>query len=409
MSLFTLKSLARRPDPFPGFAQLREANPVHWDVEAKGWILTRYEDVRKAMRGAHYSSDRLRPFFDTMPEQARAALPDLSSLIPLWLVFRGGADHTRLRAVMNPAFVMPMIRKLKPRVEELVDELITSMSKQAKPDFIRDFGLPLPGYVICDLLGIPRKDLPDLRKWSDELNLFIGGARVTENKYERAQEGTRALAGYFREVVAEKRKHPGDDFTTTLIAARAKDGEALTEDELISTCILMLFGGHETTTNLLGNGFLSLVNHPAQTKKLLASPDLSATAVEECLRYDGPGGAVVRIVTEDHQIDDKKLEVGQRVFAMVPAANRDPIKFTHPDTFDIERKENPHLTFGNGVHFCLGAPLARLEAAIALPRLMDRLGEIRIELPNEQLDWRDATIMRGLHSLPISFRNQSAS
>ena len=403
MSLFTLKSLARQPDPFPGFKQLREADPVHWDAGAKGWILTRYEDVRKAMRGAQYSADRLRPFFETLPEQARAALPDLTSLIPLWLVFRGGADHTRLRTVMNPAFVMPMIRKLKPRVEELVDELIASMQRQPKPDFIRDFGLPLPGYVICDLLGIPRRDLPDLRKWSDELNLFIGGARVTENKYERAQEGTRALAEYFRAVVSSRREKPGDDFVSTLVASD------LSEDELISTCILMLFGGHETTTNLLGNGFLSLVNHPAQTEKLLANPDLAATAVEECLRYDGPGGAVVRIVTEEHQLEDKKLEVGQRVFAMVPAANRDPSKFTDPDTFDIERKDNPHLTFGNGVHFCLGAPLARLEAAIALPQLMARLGKITVELPNEQLEWRDATIMRGLHSLPISFQTKSAS
>lgn len=405
MSLFTLKSLARQPDPFPAFAQLRETDPVHWDVGAKGWILTRYEHVRVVMRGSQYSSDRLRPFFDTLPEEARAALPDLSSIIPLWLVFRGGADHTRLRTVMNPAFIMPVIRALRPRVEQLVDELIDGMSRQAKPDFIRDFGLPLPGYVICDLLGIPREDLPNLRKWSDELNLFIGGARVTENKYERAQEGTRSLVEYFRRVVEQRRKKPGADFVSTLVEKSA----VLSEDEIISTSILMLFGGHETTTNLLGNGFLSLVQHPAARAKLRANPDLAASAVEECLRFDGPGGAVVRIVTEDHEIEDRKLQAGQRVFAMVPAANRDPLKFLNPDTFDIERKDNPHLTFGSGIHFCLGAPLARLEAAVALPRLMDRLGDIRIELPNAQLDWRDATVMRGLHSLPITFSNQSTS
>ena len=238
-----------------------------------------------------------------------------------------------------------------------------------------------------------------LKPWSDDLQVFIGGAQATPDKYQRAQHGTLMMAEYFRGAIARKRTKPdGDDLLSMLIRAHDHD-QQLSEDELVSICILILFGGHETTTNLLGNGFLALIRNPQQFEALRADPSLAANAVEECMRYDGPGGAIVRIVTADHEIGDQRLRKGDRVFAMVPAANRDPAQFEDPDRFDIRRRNVQHLSFGQGVHFCLGAPLARMEAIAALPRLVTRLSGVRVASDN--LDWRDAIVQRGLHSLPL--------
>lgn len=397
---FDPKAVARAENPFPVFARLREEDPVHWNATLKGWVLTRYDDVRRALRAPEYSSDRLRPFFDNLPPEEKKKLADLGGLIPLWLVFRNPPDHTRLRSIMNPAFVPGAMARMREGITVLVDELIDRFADRGTVEFIREFALALPGNVICDLLGLPRSDLARLKSWSDELQLFIGGSKVTAGKYERAERGTHEMAQYFREVIRERRRQPGSDLVSTLIAARDEKG-GLTEDELVATCILMLFGGHETTSNLLGNGMLSFLRHPGELAKLRAEPALAASAIEECLRYDGPGGYVVRVVAEDHELGGKTLLKGQRVFAMVPAANRDPARFPDPDRFDIRRSDNPHLTFGQGPHFCLGAPLARAEALAALPRVFERLENVKIAV--DQLEWRDATIMRGVETLPLSF------
>ena len=242
---FNLNAWAKAENPFPLFASLREEEPVYWDPVLKGWILTRYDDVRKTLRGPEYSSDRLRPFFESLPKEQLDRLPDLSSLIPLWLVFHGPPTHNRLRLVMNPAFLPAAIARMKPTVEKLVDELIDGFVDRGSVDFIAEFGLLLPGYIICDLLGVPRSDLTTLKRWSDELQLFIGGAKMTPDKYTKAQHGTHEMNAYFREVIRQKRARPGEDLVSALVAVRDQSG-GLSEDELVSICILLIFGGHET-------------------------------------------------------------------------------------------------------------------------------------------------------------------
>jgi len=399
---FNLNAWAKEANPFPLFAQLREEEPVYWDAALKGWILTRYDDVRKTLRGPEYSSDRLRPFFESLPAEQLAKLPDLSTLIPMWLVFHAPPDHTRLRLIMSPAFTPAAITRMKLSIEKLVNELIDKFIDKGSVDFIHEFGLLLPGYVICDLLGVPREDLARIKKWSDDLQLFIGGAKMTPDKYARAQHGTHEMAEYFRAAICQKRKQPGDDLISGLVAARDND-VSISEDELISICILLIFGGHETTTNMLGNGLLAFIQHPEQLEKLRTNPELALSATEEVLRFDGPGGAVVRVAAIDHEVGGKTLRAGDRVFAMVPPANRDPRRFADPDRFDIERRDNMHLTFGQGPHFCLGAPLARLEATVAFPILFERLDNFKVQVAIDKLDWRDSTVMRGVHSLPLAF------
>lgn len=393
-------------DPFPALARLQQQDPVHWSPRLKGWIVTGYDDVRKVLFNPDFSVDRLRPFFEYIAAEKRAELEDLERYIPLWVAFRDPPEHTRLRALINKAFAPQMIRQMEARIRLLVDELIDTFADSGRCDLIADFALLLPGYVILDLLGAPRTDLPMVKVWSDELELFIGGSKQEREKYRKAQHGTQQMAEYFREMIKDRRRNPREDMISALVSAR-DDGDRLSEDELISTCILLLFGGHETTTNLIGNGMLALIRNPDQLEKLRSHPELAKSAVEECLRYDGPGGAAVRIVKTDQELSGRKLAAGDRVFAMVPAANRDPAYFTDPDQFDIERPENRHLTFGQGAHFCAGAPLARLEASIALPALVSRLADIRLE--TDRLEWRDATIMRGMRKLPLTFTaNQSA-
>jgi cytochrome P450 len=266
-------------------------------------------------------------------------------------------------------------------------------------EFIADFAYPLPASVIMDLLGVPRPDLAIIKLWSDDIALFIGTAQVAGNKYLRAEAGAKAMAGYFRELVEDRTREPRGDMVSQLVLAR-DDRDALTTDEIIGTCILLLFAGHETTTNLIGNGFLYSMRNRDQWERLIAEPELADSAVEEYLRYDGPSGAVARVAAADLEMGGRRIREGQRVFAFVNSANRDPEAFDDPERFDIGRPINPHMTFGHGIHFCLGAPLARLESRIAAIRLAERLPRVR--LLDGEPEWQDSLILRGVKSLPVT-------
>jgi cytochrome P450 len=265
-------------------------------------------------------------------------------------------------------------------------------------DYIADFAYPLPATVIMDLLGVPRADLDRVKVWSDDIALFIGTAQAAENKYARAEKGATLMSGYFRELVEQRTREPSNDIISQLILAR-DEKELLTADEVIGTCILLLFAGHETTTNLIGNGFYYSMKFRDQWDRLVSERNLAARAVEEWLRYDGPSGALARVVAQDVELGGKPLKAGQRVFAFVNSANRDPEQFADAETFDIARKDNPHLTFGHGIHFCLGAPLARLETQIAVDTLTERLPKIALD--TDRVAWTDSLILRGIKSLPV--------
>jgi cytochrome P450 len=387
--VFDLGNPATNANPFPEFARLRTEDPVHWSGAMKAWIVTRYDDVRQvALNNRQISADRLTPFFRTNAE---------------WMVFRDPPDHTRLRRLFTKAFTPTAVENLRANIEDIVGHLIDGMQAKAKRgetvDYIADFAYPLPASVIMDLLGVPRVDLERVKVWSDDIALFIGTAQVAGNKYLRAEAGARAMSDYFRGLVEARTDRPTGDMISQLVLAR-DDRDALSTDEIIGTAILLLFAGHETTTNLIGNGFLYSMRNRAEWERLVARPALADSAVEEYLRYDGPSGAVARVAASDLEMAGKTIREGQRVFAFVNSANRDPAAFDDPERFDIGRAQNPHMTFGHGIHFCLGAPLARLEARIAATRLAERLPGIR--LAGGEPEWHDSLILRGVKSLPVA-------
>ena len=392
---------ATNADPFPIFRRLQDEDPVHWSGAVKGWNITRYDDVRAIALDRAMSADRVRPFFDVLPSEEQRRLADLGHYLTLWAVFKDPPNHTRLRGLMNRAFTPRAVEALRPNIERIVGDLIDAIIERGTADLIADFAYPLPASVIMDMLGVPRSDLGVMKVWSDDIALFVGIARATPDKYAKAQAGTREMAAYFRCLVAERRKAPREDMISALIAAE-EHAQHLTEDEIVATCILLLFAGHETTANLIGNGVLALLRHPAELAKLRARPELAEGAVEECLRYDGPSGALARVVAVGHEMGGRQLKTGERVYAWMNAANRDPRRFPDPDRFDIERPDNRHLTFGHGAHFCLGAPLARLEAQIGFPRLFGRLQGL--ELTTNTFEWMDSIILRGVKKLPVRFR-----
>lgn len=392
-----------RNDPFPIYRRLRDEDPAHWSPQLKAWVLTRYDDVKRVCLDERMSSDRLRPFFASLPPAQAGRMAELIRILTLWMVFRDPPEHTRLRRLASRVFHVRSIQALRPNVEALSAWLLGRLAGRERFDFIAEFAGPLPALVIIDMLGAPRGELERLKRLSDEMALFIGSARASEAKYDRAEAATREMAGFFREMIAERRAAPRDDLLSQLVQLE-DNGERFTEDELVATCVLLLFAGHETTTHHLANGLLALTRFPGEMARLRRDPTLAAAAVEELLRYDGPIGAQVRIVQEEAQVfHGRQLRPGERVFLMMNSANRDPRAYADPDRVDLARNGVAHLSFGFGAHLCLGFPLARLEGQIALPALLAQWREIEVDAPF--LEWIDSMVLRGMKALPLRVRH----
>ena len=388
-------------DPFPVYRHLRDQEPAHWSRSLKAWVLTRYDDVKRVCLDSRMSSDRLRPFFATLPSAEASRMADLVRILTLWMVFRDPPEHTRLRRLASRVFHVRSINALRPNVEALTAWLIERIGERPEFDFIADFAGPLPALVIMDMLGVPRGELDRLKHLSDEMALFIGSARDTAGKYERAQAATREMAEIFRRLIAERRAEPKRDLLSELVHLE-EDGDRLSEDELVAMCVLLLFAGHETTTHHITNGLAALMRFPAEMDRLRSNPGLAPAAVEELLRYDGPIGAQVRIVQEEQIFHGRAFKPGDRVFLMMNAANRDERAYPDPDRVDLERHGVPHLTFGFGAHICLGFPLARLEGQLALPAVLARWRPI--EPAAERPEWMDSMVLRGMKAFPVSVR-----
>lgn len=391
-------------NPFPVYARLREEDPVHWSPSVKSWIITRYTDVRDLLLSDQLSVNRLVQFYSALPPKEAALLKDIIHYLNLWLAFRDPPDHTRLRRIMRHAFTASAIEAMRPNVVDITEMLLDRLQAQGRNDIdlIKEFALQLPAFVIMDLLDVPRDMLDEFKEWSDDMAVFIGGARNSGDKYERAARGCQKMSAYFRQLITERAANPRPGFLTDLINAR-DEGDRLSDDELVATCILVLFAGHETTTNLIGNATLLLLRHPEQLARLRAEPDLIDSAIEEVMRFDGPTNALVRVVAQDHELHGKTLREGERVFVMVNSANRDPRIFDKPDSFDILRKQNRHLTFGQGIHLCLGAKLAREEGRIAVKALLNRFPDMCLN-PDEAPEWLDAMVPRGTRRLPVRLK-----
>lgn len=391
-------------DPFPVYKQLRESDPVHWSPSLKSWIVTRYNDVRDLLLSDDLSVNRLIQFYNALPPADAALLKEIIHYLNLWLAFRDPPDHTRVRRIMRHAFTAKAIDEMRPRIVETTDHLLDRLeaSEMNEADLIREYALQLPAFVIMDLLDVPRDMLDPFKEWSDDMAIFIGGARNAGDKYERAARGCQKMSDYFRTLIKERAANPKPGFLMDLINAR-DDGDRLSDDELIATCILILFAGHETTTNLIGNATLLLLRHPDQLAQLRANPDLIDSMIEEVLRFDGPTNALVRVVAQDHELHGRTLTAGQRVFVMVNSANRDARMFEDADRFDITRKQNRHLTFGQGIHLCLGSKLAREEGRIAVQRLFARFPNLALD-PVQPPEWLDAMVPRGTRRLPVRLK-----
>jgi len=386
-------------DPFPLYRRMQDEDPVHWSPRLKGWVLTRYEDVKRVCLDTEsWSSDRLRPFFASLPGAEAGRMSELIRILTLWMVFRDPPEHTRLRRLAGRVFNVRSIHALRPNVEAITAWLLERIGTREAFDFIGEFAGPLPALVIMDMLGVPREELARVKRLSDEMALFIGSARETAGKYDRAEAATHEMAAFFRALIAERRAGPRADLLSEL-AHLDDGGDRLSDDELVATCVLLLFAGHETTTHHLANGLAALLRFPAELERLRANPGLAAAAVEELLRYDGPIGAQVRIVQRQLELHGRTLKPGERVFLLLNAANRDPRAYADPDRLDLRRDGPPHLTFGFGPHICLGFPLARLEGQIALPAVLARWR--RIELAGADPQWMDSLVLRGMTAMPL--------
>ena len=395
-------------DPFAYYAGLRASDPVHWAPGGKAWLLTRYDDVVAAFGDPRLSSDRVRPLLDVLPAPRRAEYAPMLEIISRWMVVTDPPVHTRLSRLASRAFRQQRVSAMSGWIGELVEELLDDFVASGGDDFLAGLAYPLPAAVIARMMGVPQQDRGMFQHWSDELALvaFGAGGQDRAGRYARALAGGRELQEYVGGLIERRRREPGEDMISLLLGSAAgeggdKDGDHLDDAELMALCSLILFAGHETTTNLLCNAIVALDRHPAELARLRADPSLVNRAIEEVLRFEGPIKILIRWVVQDHERDGRQVKAGDRVFLVLQSANRDKGTFADPDRFDIGRPAKPlHVGFGRGLHACLGAQLARIEARAALPKILGRLGDIRV---CGEVTWRPNIASRAVTGLRISY------
>jgi cytochrome P450 len=390
-----------RRDPYPAYRALQAKDPFHRSRLVGGWVLTRYDDVSAVLRDNRFlADDRKLPFFAKNRKRLRDAgvLTEEEAGRDAPTMLRSDPpDHTRLRSLVNRAFTPRAIESLQPRIEQIVAELLDPIAGEGAMDAIRDLAYPLPVIVIAEMLGIPPEDREQFKKWSDDVVGDVGLASIDDSR--RAMEAFRALCAYLEPILQERRREPREDLLSALLAAE-EAGDRLTMEEMYTMVTLLLVAGNETTTNLIGNGLLALLRHPEQLALLRDEPALIGDAIEELLRYDSPVQATTRFVVEDVDLAGHRIRAGHQMALLLGAANRDPSRFARPDEVDITRTNVQPLSFGSGIHYCLGAPLARVEGRIALGALLERFPNVR--LATDDLEWNDNVILRGLKALPLA-------
>ncbi|MBI5668959.1 MAG: cytochrome P450 [Chloroflexi bacterium] len=399
--VYDLLSPAALRNPHPIYAQLREEAPVYYtydpEMKVPVWLLTRYDDSIEFLKDPRFSKDMSKQ----MPpgNDGNYMLNDAAAAINKHMLMADPPDHTRLRALVSKAFTPRVIENLRPRIQEIADNLLNAVEAKGQMDLIAEYALPLPITVIAELLGIPAADRDRFRHWSQ--TIVLGGLRG--DNLDAVGAAALEFIMYFHEMFDRRRAEPQDDLLTGLVMAE-EAGDKLDQQELLSMVFLLLVAGHETTVNLIGNGTLALLEHPDQLAKLKADPSLMKTAIEEMLRYNGPVGmSTPRWARETLTIRGQTIHRGEQVAAVLLAANRDPQEFDNPDIFDITRAPNRHIAFGHGIHYCLGAPLARLEGSIALDTLLRRLPNLRLAVLPEQIEWTESLLLHGMKALPVVF------
>src|SRR6266487_2189679 len=389
-----------KANPYPFYARLREEAPVYRTIlpsRQVAWLVTRYDDVLAVLKDERFAKDR----FNAMPPGRRAKMPWVPNLFkPLarTMLDLDAPDHTRLRALVHKAFAPRLIQQLRERIQTLCDDLLTVVQHKGSLELIREYALPLPATIIAELLGIPLQDRAKFQSWSNSMVSVSSSGDLL-----RALPQVWSFMRYLRTLFKQRRANPRDDLVTALVQAE-EAGDTLSEDELLAMVVLLLIAGHETTVNLISSGTLALLAHPEQMNLLRQNPALIKPAIEELLRYTSPVAmATERFAREDIAIGGMTIPRGEQVLAVLGSANRDERQFPNPDILDITREPNRHLAFGQGVHFCLGAPLARLEGQIAVNTLLRRIPNLHLTSAPESLSWRKGLFLHGLEQLPLAF------
>jgi cytochrome P450 len=391
-----------KANPYPFYARLRDESPVYRVTlpgKQAAWLITRYDDVLAALKDPRFAKDKLNALTS---EQARKQpwMPALFKPLTRNMLDLDPPDHTRLRALVHKAFTPRLIDRIRERIQTLTDDLLDAVQDRGRMDLIRDYALPLPTTIIAEMLGVPVEDRHKFHRWSSA----IVSSNPSGWQMLKAIPNVMAFLRYIRKLVQARRARPQDDLVSALVQVE-EAGDQLSEDELVAMIFLLLVAGHETTVNLIGNGSLALLRNPDQMEKLRNDPSLIKTAVEELLRYESPlETATERYAREDVTVAGVTIPRGATVFAVIASANRDERQFPDPDALDLTREPNRHLAFGQGIHYCLGAPLARLEGQIAINTLLRRAPELRLAVPPESLRWRRGLVLRGLQALPVEFR-----
>lgn len=400
LSLFQLLDPKVHADPFPFYRRLREEAPVTWDPFMHTWVVTRYEDVHFVLK--EFSADRT-PDPKKMEALGLPSLGPVADLMARQMLFLDAPDHTRLRKLCMSAFTPRRVEAMEDKVREIAHGLIDQAAKSGECELIADFAEPFPAIVTAGLLGVPLEDHRQLKSWSATFAEMLGNFQHNPDRIRDVLKCVADMTGYFRDAVREQERNPHDGLIRSLMDAEV-DGQRLSEDEVIANTIVTMVGGQETTTNLIGNGILTLTRQPDKMAQLRAHPEIIEPAVEELLRYETPSQHTARIVKQDTEIGGKLMKKGEAVMAVMAAGNRDPERFPNPDELDLTRTDNRHLAFGWAAHFCFGAALARMEARISYLALLARMEDIRVAVPETTLEWRTNSGLRGLSALPLAFR-----
>jgi len=387
-------------DPHAYYHKLRAHDPVYWNEKWGGWVLTRYHDIVKVLRDpAGWSSQRIKYLGEEMKPGDEIRFKPIFDVLANWFIFKDQPDHTRIRRLLNPVLTPIALEKYKPRIQQIVHSVIDRIEAGKQYDMVKEFSYLIPLTVILNMLGIPEadKDRDDIKYWSEQIGVLFFIRADEPRRREIACEGINSFVEYLSPLVEERRQRPQDDLISMLTQAE-KDG-ILSRDEVIATVVLLVFGGHETTTNLINNGSLAFIQNPDQWELLKKHPEFTDSAVEELLRFDTSVKATVRWAKYDQEVGGKQIKKDQRLLLALTAANRDPEVFKDPDKLDITRNPNPHVSFAHGIHVCVGGPLARMEAGETF-----RIMAERMELPKlaaNVLEYQPAIVSRALNEFPV--------
>jgi pimeloyl-[acyl-carrier protein] synthase len=400
LSLYHLLDPDVLANPYPLFHRLRTEDPVHWDPFLHTWVVTRYPEVLEVLH--KFSADRTHAP-DKLKSMGLSQMTPIAQLMVKQMLFMDAPAHTRLRSLASYAFSPGRVAVLRTHIREIVNRLLDAVLKKGQMDVIADLGDPLPAIVTAEMLGVPEEDRHKLKAWSADFAEMLGNFQHNPEHAPRMVRTVQDMTSYFRDTIRKMKDdaNPREGLVHSLMTAEV-DGDRLTEEEVVANSIVTMVGGLETTTNLIGNGVLSLLRHPAEFQRLKEDPSLVPSAVEEMLRYESPSQHTGRIAPDDVELGGKVIRKGQAVMAVMAAANRDPERFPEPDRFDITRKDNRHLAFGYAAHFCFGAALARVEGQEVFEAIIHRFDSLEA-LPGT-LTWRNNLGLRGMISLPVTFQ-----